>query len=77
MGLKGAQLSLSELSVMGVKRVSVGSALARSALAALLEAAREMRDHGTFQFAKNAASANEISAIFDAESGTGSQFKSE
>jgi 2-methylisocitrate lyase-like PEP mutase family enzyme len=77
MGLKGAQLSLSELSVMGVKRVSVGSALARSALGALLGAAREMRDHGTFKFAKDAASANEISAIFDAESEARSQFKSE
>ncbi len=65
MGLKGAQLSLSELSAMGVKRVSVGSALARSAIAALLGAAREMRDYGTFNFAKNAAPTTEISAIFD------------
>ena len=77
MGLKGAQLSLSELSSMGVKRVSVGSALARSALGSLLGAAREMRDHGTFDFAKNAASAIEISTIFDLESGDRSQSKSE
>jgi 2-methylisocitrate lyase-like PEP mutase family enzyme len=77
MGLKGAQLSLSDLSAMGVKRVSVGSALARSALGSLLCAAREMRDHGTFDFAKNAASAIEISTIFDLESGDRSQSKSE
>src|SRR5439155_12134692 len=36
MGLKGVQLSLAELSALGVKRVSVGSALSRAALGAFL-----------------------------------------
>jgi 2-methylisocitrate lyase-like PEP mutase family enzyme len=65
MGLQGVQLSLSELSAMGVKRVSVGSALCRTALAAFLRAAREMREHGTFSFAAEAVNPREISAIFD------------
>ncbi len=64
MGLKGAQLSLSELSAMGVKRISVGSALSRTALGAFLRAATEMRELGTFTFASQAASAGELSAIF-------------
>lgn len=64
MGLQGVQLSLSELSAIGVKRVSVGSSLARSALGALLRAAGEMRDRGTFTFANEAANPKEISAIF-------------
>jgi 2-methylisocitrate lyase-like PEP mutase family enzyme len=64
MGLQGVQLSLAELSALGVKRVSVGSALARTALGAFLRAAREMRDSGTFTFAKDAASSHEISSIF-------------
>jgi 2-methylisocitrate lyase-like PEP mutase family enzyme len=64
MGLQGVQLSLAELSAIGVKRISVGSALCRAALGAFLRAAREMRDHGTFTFAKDAASSREISAIF-------------
>ncbi|HZP22526.1 MAG TPA: isocitrate lyase/phosphoenolpyruvate mutase family protein [Terriglobales bacterium] len=63
MGLRGVQLSLAELSAMGVKRVSVGSALARTALGAFLRAAREMREHGTFDFAKNAASPREINEM--------------
>jgi 2-methylisocitrate lyase-like PEP mutase family enzyme len=63
MGLRGVQLSLAELSALGVKRVSVGSALARTALGALLSAAREMREHGTFDFAKQAAGTQEISAM--------------
>jgi len=43
-------LSLSELSSIGVKRVSVGSALCRIALDAILGAASEMQERGTFSF---------------------------
>ncbi len=63
MGLQGVQLSLAELSAMGVKRVSLGSTLARTALGAFLRAAQEMREHGTFEFANQAASSREISAL--------------
>ena len=65
MGLRGVRLSLAELSEIGVKRVSVGGALARSALTALLRAAEEMRDRGTFSFADDALSFRDISALFD------------
>src|SRR5438552_6052499 len=54
MGLQGVRLSLTELSAIGVRRVSVGSALCRVALGAFLRAAREMREHGTFTFADEA-----------------------
>lgn len=64
MGLQGVQLSLHQLSHMGVKRISVGSALCRTALAAFLNAAQEMRDHGTFTFANNAVSSRDITPIF-------------
>lgn len=64
MGLQGVQLSLRELSALGVKRVSVGSALCRAVLGAFLRAAGEMREEGTFNFAKEAVSAREITAIF-------------
>jgi 2-methylisocitrate lyase-like PEP mutase family enzyme len=64
MGLQGVQLSLAELSAIGVRRVSVGSALCRAALGAFLRAAREMREHGTFGFAAQAVSPREMSAIF-------------
>jgi 2-methylisocitrate lyase-like PEP mutase family enzyme len=66
MGLQGVQLSLAELSAIGVKRVSVGSALCRAALGAFLRAAREMREHGTFTFAAESVSPRETSAIFRA-----------
>ncbi|PRC91936.1 isocitrate lyase/PEP mutase family protein [Solimicrobium silvestre] len=66
MGLQGAQLSLAELSAIGVKRISVGSALSRAALGAFLRAAREMREDGTFDFANEAVSYKEINAMFKA-----------
>jgi 2-methylisocitrate lyase-like PEP mutase family enzyme len=66
MGLQGVQLSLDELSAIGVKRISVGSALSRAAMGAFLRAAREMREHGTFTFAEEAVSYREISAMFKA-----------
>ncbi len=64
MGLQGVQLSLAELSAMGVRRVSVGSALSRAALSAFLRAAREMREHGTFAFVDEAMSGREINDMF-------------
>jgi len=63
MGLQGVQLSLAELSAIGVRRISVGSALSRAALGAFLRAAREMREKGTFDFAKEAVSYRDISAM--------------
>lgn len=65
MGLQGVRLSLSQLSTMGVKRVSAGSALSRAALGAFLRAAREMRLNGTFAFAEEAVSYREINAMFE------------
>lgn len=64
MGLQGVRLSLAELTELGVRRVSVGSALSRAALGAFLEAAREMRERGTFEFADRAVPYPEISALF-------------
>jgi 2-methylisocitrate lyase-like PEP mutase family enzyme len=64
MGLQGVPLNLADLSAIGVKRVSVGSALSRTALGAFLRAAREMREHGTFTFATEAVSYQDLSAMF-------------
>jgi len=63
-GLGSVPLTLSELSALGVRRVSTGSALCRAALGGFLRAAREMREHGTFNYVKDAANSREISAMF-------------
>jgi 2-methylisocitrate lyase-like PEP mutase family enzyme len=64
MGLSGVQLSVAELSKLGVKRISVGSALSRAALGAFLEAAKEMHERGTFTFAERAANYRDLNALF-------------
>lgn len=64
MGLQGVQLSLSELSELGVKRVSVGSALSRAALSAFLRGAQELHDQGTFKFAEDTVKYAELNAMF-------------
>lgn len=58
-------LNLDELSAIGVKRVSVGGALCRIALGAFLGAAREMRERGTFGFAKRATKTQRIVEMFE------------
>jgi 2-methylisocitrate lyase-like PEP mutase family enzyme len=62
-GLRGMNLTVEELSELGVRRVSVGSGLYRAALGAFLRAAREMRERGTFTFAEQAAGSQEISEL--------------
>lgn len=69
MGLQGVQLSLHDLSAIGVRRISVGSALFRTAFGAFLRAAREMHDQGAFSFAANAAKSKEVGAIFESRPG--------
>ena len=64
MGLQGVQLNLAELSEIGVKRVSVGSALSRVALGAFLRGAREMQADGTFTFADDAVKYADLNAMF-------------
>jgi 2-methylisocitrate lyase-like PEP mutase family enzyme len=61
--LKGVTLSVSQLAALGVKRISVGSALSRAALGAFLRAAQEIQEHGTFTFSNQAlpfADANDL-----------------
>ncbi len=64
MGLSGAAFSLDEIAGLGVKRVSLGSSLARAAYGAFLRAAREVREQGTFDFAREAVPYAEINRMF-------------
>lgn len=49
-GLRNMRFTVAELSALGVRRISVGSALTRVALGAFLRAARELATDGTFPF---------------------------
>lgn len=63
MGLKGGTYSVQELASVGVKRISVGGALARAALGAFVRAAREVKEKGTFTFAADALPSAEAQAF--------------
>ena len=56
MGVKGATWSVDTLASLGVRRISLGSALIRAALGAFVRAGREIRNQGTFRFADEAVS---------------------
>ncbi|QJP13304.1 isocitrate lyase/phosphoenolpyruvate mutase family protein [Starkeya sp. ORNL1] len=64
MGMPGASFGVAELAAAGVKRISVGSALARLAFGAFVEAAREMRSTGTFRFSERAMGFAELQGFF-------------
>jgi 2-methylisocitrate lyase-like PEP mutase family enzyme len=53
-------LTAAELAATGARRISVGSGLSRVALSAFLSAAREMKEHGMFSFAKGGATFSEL-----------------
>ena len=66
MGLSGPTYTVAELAEAGVRRVSVGGSFARAALGALVRAAREVREEGTFGYAHDAIPDAEASAFMAA-----------
>jgi 2-methylisocitrate lyase-like PEP mutase family enzyme len=59
-----ATLSVARLADLGVRRVSVGSALARVAWGAFMRAAKGLAETGTFDAFAGAASFEELNALF-------------
>ena len=57
-------LTMQDISALGVRRVSVGGALARSAWGGFIRAARLIAEQGKFDGFANAASGNELNAFF-------------
>ncbi|XYQ85482.1 isocitrate lyase/PEP mutase family protein [Pseudomonas syringae] len=64
MGLGGVTLSVADLSECGVKRISVGSSLARAAFGGLYRAAEEIRNYGTFNYAGQALPFDQLNDLF-------------
>jgi len=57
-------ITAAELAQAGVKRISVGGALSRLALAAFLKGAREMRDSGGFTWVRDTVPSRDLKAVF-------------
>jgi 2-methylisocitrate lyase-like PEP mutase family enzyme len=56
-------LAVEALAAAGVKRISLGGSLSRAAFGAFLRAAREIKEHGTFGFLKDAVPHGEINGM--------------
>lgn len=57
-------LTAEQLADAGVKRISVGGALSRLALAAFMKGAREMKDKGGFTWVRETVPTKELKAVF-------------
>jgi 2-methylisocitrate lyase-like PEP mutase family enzyme len=60
-GIPGKSFSLAELQACGVRRVSLATSLYRTAMTALIAAAREVSEQGTFGYLESMAPSKEIS----------------
>ena len=67
-GMQGVHFNVDELSRIGAKRISVGGALTRIAFAAVIRAAREMKEQGTFTFVDEPITSREIAALISSAS---------
>jgi len=59
-------ITVAQLALAGVKRVSVGGALSRLALAAFLKGAREMKEQGSFTYMRDTVPSAELRRTFAA-----------
>ena len=64
MGLTGSAFTVSQLNSLGVRRISIGGSLARSALGLVRRAAQEMREQGSFGFAEQQIPDAELCRFF-------------
>ncbi|HUI61882.1 MAG TPA: isocitrate lyase/phosphoenolpyruvate mutase family protein [Steroidobacteraceae bacterium] len=61
--IRGKSFSVAELATAGVKRVSLATSLYRAALSGLIDAAREVREQGTFGYIERGVNSQEVNAF--------------
>jgi 2-methylisocitrate lyase-like PEP mutase family enzyme len=62
-GIKGKSFTAAELEAAGVKRISLATSLYRAAMSGLLEAAREVKEKGTFGYLDWAMTTPELNSF--------------
>jgi 2-methylisocitrate lyase-like PEP mutase family enzyme len=62
-GIKGKSFTVAALAAAGVKRISLATSLYRAAMTGLLNAAKEVREHGTFGYIDTSLAASEMNAF--------------
>jgi 2-methylisocitrate lyase-like PEP mutase family enzyme len=64
-GIRGKSFAVAELTLAGVKRISLATSLYRAAMGGLVEAAREVKDRGTFAYVDRAISTPDLNALLE------------
>jgi 2-methylisocitrate lyase-like PEP mutase family enzyme len=64
-GIKGKSFTVAELEAAGVKRISLATSLYRLAMTGLVEAAREVKDRGTFDYLDRAMATPDLNAFME------------
>jgi 2-methylisocitrate lyase-like PEP mutase family enzyme len=62
-GIKGKSFTVAALAAAGVKRISLATSLYRAAMTGLLNAAKEVREHGTFGYIDASLATPEMNAF--------------
>jgi 2-methylisocitrate lyase-like PEP mutase family enzyme len=62
-GIKGKSFSVAELEAAGVRRISLAGSLYRAAMSGLVEAAKEVREKGSFSYLDRAVSTPELHTL--------------
>ena len=62
-GIKGKSFTVAALAAAGVKRISLATSLYRAAMTGLLHAAKEVREHGTFDYIDTSLGTPELNAF--------------
>jgi 2-methylisocitrate lyase-like PEP mutase family enzyme len=62
-GIKGKSFTVADLTAAGVKRISLATSLYRNAMSGLLDAAREVKDKGTFGYLEHSVSTPDLNAF--------------
>ena len=62
-GIPRKSFTVAELTTAGVKRISLATSLYRSAMSGLIDAAREVKDKGTFGYVERGVSTPDLAAF--------------
>ena len=62
-GIRGKSFSVAELQAAGVRRISLATSLYRAAMTGLVEAAREVKEQGTFSYLDRSLSTGELNVF--------------
>ena len=62
-GIKGKSFSVDELAAAGVRRISLATSLYRAAMTGFLDAAREVKDKGQFDFLDRSVTTPELNKL--------------